>query len=223
MNFAAAFRGRQNFPGIQQALGIEDSRTRRIRSRSASLKSSGIRRSFSMPTPCSPVIEPPTSMQNSMISSAAATALRSCSRVARVEENDGVQVAVARVKNVADLESVFFADLADAAQRGGQFRPRDHAVLRVVSGRKAADRAERVLAALPQQIALARIAGHAHFARAMQRGKRPPPPRLRFGRLAQAIDFDQQHGGAIERKSRRGRSPRPRESSSHPSFRTPPA
>ena len=121
-----------------------------------------------MPTPCSPVIEPPIWMQNSMISSPRANRVAELLFVALVEKNDGVQVAVARVKHVADLQAVFLADLADAPQRGRKFRARNHAVLRVVARRQPARRAKRVLAAFPQQIAFARVASHAHFARVMQ-------------------------------------------------------
>src|ERR1700675_152312 len=51
------------FPGLREASGLKASWTRRMRSKSASEKRSGISSDFSMPTPCSPVSAPPTSTQ----------------------------------------------------------------------------------------------------------------------------------------------------------------
>src|SRR5579863_10084481 len=62
-------------PGFSEESGLKASWMRRIRSKSASLKSSGINSLFSMPTPCSPVRVPPTSTQYRMISSAALIAV----------------------------------------------------------------------------------------------------------------------------------------------------
>src|SRR5215469_1918637 len=53
--------------------------------------------------------------------------------IASVEENNWMQVAVASVENVADLEAVLFADAFDFAERLWQFGARDDAVLNVVS------------------------------------------------------------------------------------------
>ena len=84
----------------------------------------------------------------------------------------------------ADLQTVARGHLLDVAQRFRQARARDHAVLHVVGGRKAADGAEGVFAALPQQVALAVVAGHADFARAAQLADFVHVHRLRFDLLA---------------------------------------
>ncbi len=140
-------------------------------------------------------------MQNSMISSAAAIALANLLLVARVEKNDRMQIAVARVKDIADLEAVFFSDFVDAAQRGRKFCSRNHAVLHVIGGREPADGAEGIFAALPQQIAFVRVASHADFARVVHAANVGDFFRLRLRGFAQSIHIDQQDGRAIERKS----------------------
>src|SRR5262249_59422909 len=70
--------------------------------------------------------------------------------VALVEEQDGVDVAVAGVEDVADAEPVALAGAGDRAQDVGDARARHHAVLRAVAGRQPADRTEGALAALPE-------------------------------------------------------------------------
>src|SRR5215469_5794147 len=50
-------------PGLSKQAGLKASWTRRMRSKSASEKRSGISSAFSMPMPCSPVSAPPTSTQ----------------------------------------------------------------------------------------------------------------------------------------------------------------
>ena len=108
-----------------------------------------------MPTPCSPVIEPPTEMQYSRISSPAALAFSRSPGLRAIEQNDGMQVAVAGVKNVADGQSrTCWPTPAMNAQRGRDLGARHHAILHVVERADAAHRAEGVLAALPQQFAL---------------------------------------------------------------------
>ena len=89
---------------------------------------------FSMPTPCSPVIEPPTLMQYSRISSLACLTFRSCARGARIEHDQRVQIAVAGVENVADGQAGAIGQSVDEAQGVGDFRPRHDAVLNVIRG-----------------------------------------------------------------------------------------
>ena len=62
-------------------------------------------------------------------------------------------------------------------------------------------RAEGVLPAFPQQIALAVVARDAHFARMMQAANLGDLRGLRFDGFGQAFDFDQQHRRAILGKS----------------------
>jgi len=121
--------------------------------------------------------------------------------VAGVEKNDGMQVAVASVENVADLETVFFADAFDFAEGLRQFSARNHAVLNVVSGREASDGAEGVFAALPEKVALLGVAGDADFTRAVEFANFGDLRGVLFGGFAEAVDFDEEDGGAVERES----------------------
>src|SRR6202050_4490923 len=120
--------------------------------------------------------------------------------VALVEQNNRVQIAVPRVKNVTDPQMILPADLLDAPQRCGKLRSRDHAVLRVVARRKPARRAKRILTTLPQKITLARIAGHAYVPGVMSRTNVGDSARVGLGRLAQSIGFAQNGGRAIRGK-----------------------
>src|SRR5262249_42575819 len=85
--------------------------------------------------------------------------------VALVEEQDRVNVAVARVKYIDDPHAVFLADLGDASQHVRQLRARDDAVLGAVTWAEPANRAEGLLAAFPQQQPLLCIARLAHLPR----------------------------------------------------------
>src|SRR5215831_3340959 len=71
------------------------------------------------------------------------------SRLARIEQNDRVQIAVARVEDVADGQAVLFGHLADEVERRSNLRPRDDAVLHVVRRADPSDGAEGVFAAFP--------------------------------------------------------------------------
>src|SRR5207237_5911155 len=74
--------------------------------------------------------------------------------VAFVEEQDRVNVAIAGVKNVAHAQLILLADPLDLAEDVRQFRARHDAVLCAVARRQPADGAERLLAALPEQVSL---------------------------------------------------------------------
>jgi hypothetical protein len=121
---------------------------------------------------------------------------------AAVEEQQRMQVAVARMKDVADLQAAGAGDLLDAPRRERKFRARNGRVLNVVVRRDAPERAGRALARRPQRVAFARARGRAPrecpvFARdARDRAF----PRLDVGGLAR--DLDEEHGAGIERKSR---------------------
>ncbi len=121
--------------------------------------------------------------------------------IALVEKNQRMQVAVAGMKNVADLQIVFPGDFRDAAEGFRQARARDHAVLHVVHRRDAPESAERFFPAFPEQSALAVVARHAHFPRAMQLANFRDLGGLRFDRFGQPLHLDQQHRGAILRES----------------------
>src|SRR5713226_8451646 len=79
--------------------------------------------------------------------------------VARIEEHDGVEVAVAGVEDVADLKAELIADLADAAQSLRKFRTGNDTVEDVIAGGQAAERAESVFAAFPEEVAFGVVAG----------------------------------------------------------------
>src|SRR5262249_32268250 len=71
--------------------------------------------------------------------------------VALVEEKNWVDVAVARVENVADAELVMLRDALDFTENVGELAARHDAVLRAVAGSKSAHGAEGLLAGLPQE------------------------------------------------------------------------
>src|SRR3954468_15373288 len=77
--------------------------------------------------------------------------------------DERVQVAVAGVEDVADLQPVLAREGVDALEHLGQPRARDHAVLHVVVRRDAAHGREGGLAHLPEDLTLANVAGDAHL------------------------------------------------------------
>ena len=70
--------------------------------------------------------------------------------MAFIEEQDRMDVAVARVEDVDDLDIVLRADLGDLPLNERQLRARYDAILRAVARAEPADRAERLLAAFPE-------------------------------------------------------------------------
>ena len=117
--------------------------------------------------------------------------------LARIEQNDGVHVAVARVEDVADGEAVLLRDLADEVQGGRDLGARHHAILHVVGRADAAHRAEGVLAALPEQVALFGRSRHAELARAALVADLANLLDLLLHHFAQAFELDQQHRGGV--------------------------
>src|SRR5436189_5946758 len=77
-------------------------------------------------------------------------------RVAFVEQQNRMNVPVARMEDIHDLNVVFLADFHDAAEDVRQLRARDHAVLRAITWAQPADRPECLLAAFPQLLPLGR-------------------------------------------------------------------
>src|ERR1700722_21036675 len=117
--------------------------------------------------------------------------------VARVKKNQGMQVAIASMKDVADLKPVLLADFVDMAERGRKLGPGNHAILHVVRGGEASDGAEGVLAAFPQQVALARVTSDANFARVVFVANVRNVFGVLLGRFFHSVAFDQQSGGTI--------------------------
>ena len=103
-------------PGFASPRGSKARRSRCIAARSSSPNISGIAHALSVPTPCSPVIEPPASTQASRILLGELPPRASASPVdAPVVEHERVQVAVAGVEDVADAQPV----LPARARRSG--------------------------------------------------------------------------------------------------------
>ena len=84
--------------------------------------------------------------------------------VAEIVKNDGMEIAIAGVKDVSDVEAELSADFLDAAQGLRKFRTGDDAVEHVDAGGDAAEGAEGIFSAFPEQVALFVIAGDADFA-----------------------------------------------------------
>ncbi len=89
-------------------------RRRRISAAAAGRRSSGpnitsIRSRFSTPTPCSPVSTPPTSTHSRRMSEPNASAWSSSPGHVGVVENERMQIAVAGMEDIGDLQAVFLA------------------------------------------------------------------------------------------------------------------
>ena len=176
--------------------------------------------------PCSPVTLPPSATHASQDLVARRQHALHLVRVALVEEQDRVDVAVAGMEDVADPRAggVRRWPRSRAGCRGS-LRARHHAVLRAVARRQPADGAERLLAALPQQRpAPPRSSRHAHLARAVLLGTRPRcARRLRIEPRLQAVDLHDAAPPPRRAGSRSGTPPRRRRGSGGPASPAPPA
>jgi len=121
--------------------------------------------------------------------------------VARIVENDGMKVAIASVENVADIEAVARTNFADAAQGLRKFGARDNAVKNIVAGGEAAESAEGVLAAFPEEFAFGVVAGEANFAGVVQVTNLGDGDGLSGDSFQKAFDFEEQNGGAVARET----------------------
>src|SRR5438132_1498667 len=121
--------------------------------------------------------------------------------VAGIVENDGVQVAVASVEDVTDLKAVLIADLPDAAQRLRKFRTRDDAVEDIIAGSQAAECAESVLAAFPEEVAFCVVACDADFAGMMRGTNVADRGGLSSDGFSQAFHLNEQNSAAVHRKT----------------------
>ena len=122
--------------------------------------------------------------------------------VAEIVENDGVEIAVASVENVADVESELSADFLDAAERLREFRTRNDAVENVDAGGDAAEGSEGILAALPEQVALFVVASDADLARFVGAADFVDGGGLRGDGFEHAFDFEEEDGARIHREAR---------------------
>ena len=121
--------------------------------------------------------------------------------VAGIVENDGVQVAVASVENVTDLKAVLIADLPDAAQSLRKFRTRNDAVEDVIAGGQAAERAESVLAAFPEEVAFCVVACDADFAGMMRGTNFGDSGCLSGDGFSQAFHLNEENSAAVHWKT----------------------
>ena len=107
---------------------------------------------------------------------------------APVVEDERVQVAVARVEDVADAEPVLLRERVDPAQHLRQLRARHDAVLHVVVGADAAHRGEGRLASAPDGRAVGGVGRDPDLGRAVRAAERvdarrgPPRPGSRARR-----------------------------------------
>src|SRR5262249_6027634 len=120
-------------------------------------------------------------------------------RVALVEQENRMDIAVAGVEDVGDAELVLAADALDLAENVRQLSARHDAVLREVARRQAADRSKGLLATFPQQQSVRLAAGPAYFAAFVLLGDGSDALRVGIQARLQAVDFHDQHRSDVER------------------------
>ena len=193
---------RHGLAGIEQPIGVERALDARESARARrGANCTHICAIFSTPTPCSPVIVPPTSMQSSRIAAPNASVRSDLAGDVGVEQDQRMQVAVAGMEHVRAAQAEFRATAPRcAAAPRASARARDRAVDAVVVGRDAARPPEtppcaptRTAAAAPRpcdtRISVAPLAvEHARDLR-----------HLGGDLLRRAVGLDQQHGRRVER------------------------
>ncbi len=113
-------------------------------------------------------------------------------RVARVEQDQGVQVPVAGVKDVAVLEAVALHDLGDLRQGIGQQGARHRAVIDQVVRRQPRHRSEGAAPSFPEAAALLGAGGIPDLAAAVGRADLADAAGLLFQALCRPLHFDDQ-------------------------------
>ncbi len=186
----------KTLPGFASPAGSKRARSRCIAARSASPNISGIEHALSVPTPCSPVIEPPASTQASRISLASSLRPVGLALDALVVEDERVQVAVAGVEDVADAEAVLALELGDPAQHLGQPRPRHDAVLHVVVGLTRPIAAKADLRPLQSSARSSRVGRDADLAGAGRGADRLHRGEVVLDLRGDAVQLDDQHRAA---------------------------
>src|ERR1700722_2948562 len=121
--------------------------------------------------------------------------------VAKIVENDGMEIAIAGVEDVADVESELSADFLDAAERLRELRTRDYPVEDIYAGSDAAESAEGVFAAFPEQVAFFVVASDADFARLVCAADFVDGGCLRSDGFEHALDFEKKDGAGIHREA----------------------
>src|SRR5207249_9306323 len=122
-----------------------------------------------------------------------------------VVEDERVEVAVTRVKDVGDLHAVALGDRAERAHDLGEPGARHHAILKQVRRREAPHRARRLLASFPQERALALVARDSDVESAALAADRRHALRLCQDLGARAVQLDEEHRARVLRIS----GPRP--------------
>jgi hypothetical protein len=121
--------------------------------------------------------------------------------VAEIVENDGMEIAVAGMEDVADVEAELGTDFVNATQGLRKFRTRDHAVEDVDAGSDAAERAEGILAAFPEEVAFFVVASDADFARFVSTADFVDGGGLGGHGFQHAFDFEKEDGPGIHREA----------------------
>jgi len=111
--------------------------------------------------------------------------------VARIVEDDGVEIAVAGVKDVADLKTELRPDLPDAAKSLREFRTGNDAVENVIAGSETAEGAEGIFAAFPEKFAFGIVVGDANFAGVMRVANFRDGGGLCSDGFSESLDFDE--------------------------------
>ena len=112
-----------------------------------------------------------------------------------------MEIAVTGMKNVADLKTISFGNFGDAAERLRQLGTRDDAVENVVARSEAAESAEGVFTAFPEEFALASVACDANFARVIREAHFVDGGGLCGDRFGYTFELNEQDGGAVTRES----------------------
>ena len=118
-----------------------------------------------------------------------------------VEEDQRVQVAVAGVEDVGDLQVVLLAHLGDLLQHQRQGRAGHGAIADQVARRDACHGPEGAAPARPEQGPLGLVLGDPHLPRAVLHAEPHDGLGLLFQVILEAIHLDDQHRGAVQRQA----------------------
>ena len=121
--------------------------------------------------------------------------------IALIIQHQGMNIAVAGVKDIRDAQAVFPARRADEAHDLGQLRARHHAVLGEIIRTEPADSAERAFAAFPEQSTFVVVFRQTHFAGSIRFADFDDASGLFFESGCHPVQFHDQHRAGIERKA----------------------
>src|SRR3954447_18243129 len=125
---------------------------------------------------------------------------------ATVVEHEWMQIAVARMKDIAHAEPVLHRQRVDLSQDERQLRPGYDTVLHVVIGADAAHRREGSLASAPDRGAIDRVRGDPKLARTRLRAERLDAPEILLYLRERPVEVDDEDGAAARRIVRADRS-----------------